>query len=207
MRLVRPCREELAGLFATRTDFAWVCSPWISSGGAAMLHEVMRRASGSLRKLEVWLRISNDDAKAGLSDYRAVAGWIGGLREVVPDLDVQIWTAPHLHAKVVWTECGALVGSANLTLNGYERNVELSVRLEAHEVATQASIRDALRSPMVPVAEDEWKRFVASCGLPEVPPQPSSNGSEEKMPPSIEPAWEEFVATLLSERPPIRGIR
>lgn len=203
MRLVRPCREELAALFTAPTRVAWICSPWISGEGTALLQGVMGKSAGSLRKLEVWLRLSIDDALAGLTDYRAVAAWLDGLRGTTPELEVQLWTSPNLHAKAVWTDSGALVGSSNLTLNGYERNVELSVRLEAHEAASHASIRDALRAPMQAVTEDEWKRFVTSTANLGVAGPTTIGGT---LPPSG-PGWQEFVATLLSERPPVRGIR
>ena len=202
MRLVRPCREELAALFTAPTRNVWVCSPWISGEGAALLRGVMGKSVSSLRKLEVWLRLSVDDARAGLTDYRAVAAWLDELRIAIPELEVQLWTSPNLHAKTVWTDSGALVGSANLTLNGYERNVELSVRLEAHEAAPQWSIRDALRGPMQAVTEERWKGFVASSvDIGVAAPAPVG----ETMPGG--PGWQEFVATLLSERPPVRGIR
>src|SRR5262249_38337181 len=158
MRLVRPCREERAALFAVPTHSAWVCSPWISGGGVALLDGVMGRAPGSLRRLEVWLRLSDDAPPLGLTDYPAVPGWPAGLRSAPHEREIQMWTSLGLHAKVVWTASGAVVGSATLTWKGYERTVELSVRLEAHEAAAQASIRDALRAPMRAVPEDEWKR-------------------------------------------------
>ncbi len=201
MRLVRPCREELGALFVAPICSAWVCSPWISGEGVAMLQGLMGQSASSLRKLEVWLRLSSDDARAGLTDYRAVAGWLDRLRDAVPDLEIQVWTAPNLHAKVVWTTSGALVGSANLTLGGYERNVELAVRLEAEEAASQVSIREILRVPMVAVGDEQWKRFVNSCD--ELEGAFVSSGAGR---PGI-PGWQEFIEALLSERPPILGIR
>ena len=168
-----------------------------------MLRELMQGIAGSLNRLEVWIRLSNDDARAGLTDYPAIAEWITPLRGTARGLEVQIWTAPNLHAKAVWTDRGALVGSANLTLNGYERNIELSVRLEGHEAVAQASIRDALRAPMAAVTEQEWTRFVAICPPAELQATGALDGSKQ---PPTEPGWQEFVATLLSERR-VRGIR
>src|SRR5208283_3324069 len=104
--------------------------------------------------------------------------------------------------------------SANLTSNGYARNLELSVRLEAVEAEQQASVRDVLRQQAREVPLSEWRAFVAAVRTVKLDEaeqadpdsaSPMESGRLEK-PTHPTDDWQEFVGALLSERA-MRGIR
>ena len=84
------------------------------------------------------------DREAGLTDYFALDRWMTWIKAQASNVTITVRTAEHLHAKVIWTDRGALISSANLTSSGYTANVELGVRLEADEAFAQRSIRHVL---------------------------------------------------------------
>src|SRR6266567_8768014 len=181
MRVVAPAPNDLASLFGPETRTIWVCSPWITTDGVDLLR---RALDGSEQKLlwsfELWLRLSEQDRE--VTDYGAIDEFFDELRTAAQDLAISIWTSPRLHAKVVWTERGALIGSANLTGPGFGGNVELAVRLEAAECLGSASIRDVLRQHLVEVPRDLWKAFVAGGEPPQAdePHEPVRNDAQLK---------------------------
>src|SRR5262249_19548875 len=145
-----------------------------------------------LWQLELWIRTGEEDRL--ITDYAAVDQLLVWLRQQAPDLTVRIWTAPRLHAKIFWTERGALIGSANMTGAGCGGNVELGVRLEAEECLAASSIREVLRQGLTEVGIDQWKALVRL-------PAPPTSGV---FPPRDTPAqaeWADMLEKLLSRRP------
>lgn len=158
MRLVKPNQSEFESLFDAETRKVWVCSPWITREGVAMLTKALTVCASALEELDIWFRMTA--AEAQISNFAAIEDFLDSLS--LTNVKVLLHSAPDLHAKVVWTDKGALIGSMNMTKAGYERNPELAVRLEATELATQASIRDVLKVDMQRVSEFAWKRFLIS---------------------------------------------
>lgn len=158
MRLVQPTATEFEALFDGETRRVWICSPWISKEGIALLAKALARAPG-LEELDLWLRV--DASCTAMTDFFAIETFLEHLSQ--SSVRVFIHSAPKLHAKAIWTTKGALIGSMNLTLNGMTgRNVELAVRLEPEEIAAQQSIRELLRVGVERVSEYAWRRFLAS---------------------------------------------
>ncbi len=205
MRLVFPSHDEFLRLFGPRTRTVWICSPWVNTDGAALLHQALARCTLPLLKgLEVWVRLNVQDRQAGLTDYFAIDQLLEWIGREAPHLNITIWTAPNLHAKIFWTEQGALVGSANLTSAGFGGNIELAVRLEPRECAQHGSVPEALRSRMEPVDWPTWKAFLESSA--NAIPQGVSYSLDGHQ--SSGTSWEGFLQELLSNKmPSSRGIR
>ena len=115
------------------------------------------------------------------------------LQGSAPNMKVAVWSGARLHAKVAWTEQGALIGSANLTGAGFGPNVELAVRLEPHECLGVASIREVLRQGVSRVQRTEWETFL---GAPTPPPTKGEKTAEM-----------DISERLLSRRPDFGGLR
>jgi phosphatidylserine/phosphatidylglycerophosphate/cardiolipin synthase-like enzyme len=154
------------------------------------------------------MRLKPEDQEQGLTDFGAVKSLLLMLQERSPQLQILLYTSPVLHAKVIWTEQGAMIGSANLTSAGLCTNLELAVRLESTESNPQSAIRDLLRSSlrpfdlkelealsMVPVRSD-----IAADLATAIDPTAADRDA-----PVQSPTWDNFVEGLLSERPPTGG--
>jgi phosphatidylserine/phosphatidylglycerophosphate/cardiolipin synthase-like enzyme len=204
MRLLCAAKEDLFALFGTNVRNVWISSPWISTDGVDLLRQAIERMGPrGLSVVDVWVRLNLQDRWAGLTDYFALDKLAEWLRKEGPGVRVTFWTSASLHAKIVWTERGALIGSANLTRAGYESNVEASVRLGPEECAAQAAFRETLQARMEIVRDERWREFVQETGQPETGPVPG-----EAVPPGSGEGWQEFLGALLSEKPPhLRGLR
>jgi len=175
MRLVQPSVNEFEALFDGDTRHVWICSPWISKEGIAMLSRALARAPG-LEELDLWLRV--EASESTMSDFAAIETFLDRLSQ--SSVRVYIHSAPNLHAKTIWTTKGALIGSMNLTSNGLTgRNIELAVRLEPEEIAAQQSIRELLRVGVERFSEYAWHRFLAGLS-------PSSEQSVPSEEPTVE---------------------
>jgi hypothetical protein len=200
MRIIQPNASELAALFGPGARTAWICSPWISAEGSSLLKDAFARCDlGNLTQVELWIRLERQAREIGLTDFQAVDKLLRWLREQSQNVRVAIWTAPNLHAKVFWTELGAIIGSANLTSAGFTDNVELAVRLEVHECQGQGSVRDLLRQRVSLVSSHDWEAFVSEKSpLPSASP-PSGDASNVRVG-TESPGWDDLLRTLLSER-------
>jgi phosphatidylserine/phosphatidylglycerophosphate/cardiolipin synthase-like enzyme len=197
MKLARATPAELDAIFAEDTRSVWVCSPWVTRDGLELLKAAMARCNISLLwSFELWTRVDQTEREAGITDYDAIDAFFQFLEEEAPDLKIAIYTAPRLHAKAVWTDSGALVGSANLTGKGFGDNIEVTMRLDREESAAVASLRDELRPQLQLVTRDAWQGFVRGTPLPGPTPPPATKAS----------AWEDFRERLLQGRDP-GGIR
>ncbi|MDI1437115.1 phospholipase D-like domain-containing protein [Polyangium sorediatum] len=202
MRLVRPSAHELEALFGPATRSIWICSPWITTDGARLLGSALSRCTlNRLVAVEIWMRIEEEERAAGFNDYVAVDALLRRLDVEAPSARVTLWSASQLHAKVIWTDQGALIGSANLTGAGFGSNVELAARLEPSECAAQLSIRELLRVDMTEVSRPSWAAFMGEPPSGNQPPaQPQAGLASESQ-------WESFHERLLADlrRGGIRG--
>jgi len=148
----------------------------------------------NIASIEIWLRMNRKDYEAGLTDYKNLSNLITDIQARAPKINISIWQSDNLHAKCYVTERGAIIGSCNLTRAGFESNVELAMRLEAHEALSQLSVRDSMRLDLHQVNKEVWEQFLDS--LEKLPPV------ELKTPPDTNGSWESFVQGILSEGPP-----
>jgi phosphatidylserine/phosphatidylglycerophosphate/cardiolipin synthase-like enzyme len=190
VRIVAPNPAELSALFGPDTRSVWLCSPWITTDGIALLRSAMERCRPKLlSQFELWIRMSEPDR--AITDYPGTDQFLKSLRTSAPNIETAVWSGARLHAKVIWTEQGALIGSANLTGAGFGTNVELCVRLEPSESVGIASIRDVLRQGVSRVPPNEWEVFVTETATTE-----RENIAEM-----------DILEKLLSRRPDFGGIR
>jgi phosphatidylserine/phosphatidylglycerophosphate/cardiolipin synthase-like enzyme len=128
------------------------------------------------------------------------------IKTQAPNVRITVRSAEQLHAKVIWTDRGALISSANLTGSGYTANAELGVRLEAAEAFAQRSIRHVLEKKVRITSESEWKSFLEkserSPGAISLDDEQCLSGSDMEG-----TGWQEFVQQLVARGRPHSGIR
>jgi phosphatidylserine/phosphatidylglycerophosphate/cardiolipin synthase-like enzyme len=210
MRIIRPDVTELAGLFSQSTRDVWICSPWVSRQGVDLVKTALASCDLSrLNKFELWMRLKPEDQEQGLTDFGAVRSLLLMLQEQSPQLQMLLYTSPVLHAKVIWTDHGAMIGSANLTSAGLCTNLELGVRLESTECNPQTGIRDALRPSLRPFDLKELETLSTVPVQPNIAIEFVTKVDPMVVDTAVEPArtstWDNFVEALLSERPPTGG--
>ncbi len=203
LKLARATPSELDAIFGEDTRSVWVCSPWITVDGLALLRTAIARCDLSLLwSFELWTRVDEAEREAGITDFGAIDAFFELLEREAPDLKISIHTAPDLHAKAIWTDSGALVGSANLTGKGFGENIEITMRLDREEAAAVATLRDALRPELEAVDRRDWRRFVRGKPLPHPAPKPAVKHAPHpaKKPASTSRAFEDFRERLLQQR-------
>lgn len=127
--------DDLKVIVAAASQKLTVCTPFFSAEGVAILFDYLPLAS----KLVFITRLSPSDWLHGVSDPDALAT----LLEILNEKHERIFLTIHqrLHAKAYLAdESIGLVGSANLSVGGFDTNFELMVRLGAEEVGKAHTI-------------------------------------------------------------------
>jgi phosphatidylserine/phosphatidylglycerophosphate/cardiolipin synthase-like enzyme len=209
VRILRPDVATFQSLFGPMTRTIWICSPWISSQGSALLKTAIERCEMSkIEEIELWMRLEPDDQRFGMTDFGAVASLITWIEAQMPAVNLFLRTSPTLHAKVFWTDCGALIGSANLTSAGLSSNIELDVLLDAVEAADQCTVRKTHRPSLRPFDKSELEELsrisvadTSVLGGREDAPTPGQVSDDT----AAGESWDNFVQELLSDRHPTGG--
>lgn len=150
MQVVRPRAEALQARFAEGTEVL-VSVPfytreslnWISPGDGG--------------SLEFWTRLNPFDWANGVSDPEALLEFLDDLGDDRTHLRVH----RALHAKIyVVDDQWAWVGSANLTVSAFNRNVEVACQLEDDEVAPVLDMVDGLRVSMTEIDTEDLRSFI-----------------------------------------------
>lgn len=129
MRIVRPDEKTLTSLFQNRMESILIVSPYISPGGIQMLLKVFTSHACKTEKMEFWIRLSPEDHANGLTDYHTLLKFLKIVKNQLKT-KIEVRHCEKLHAKIYMTPNLALVGSANLTSNGFGSNVEAVVLLD-----------------------------------------------------------------------------
>jgi hypothetical protein len=129
----------------------WLCTPYMSTAGIDRIARSLTSQPGVI----VRTRLSPSDWAAGVSDPDALADFLCQLE--TQGVSVEIGILQRLHAKLyVADEARGILGSANLTVGGFQANAELAVLLNAA----------AARSAVVMLrAWDDQTSFVAPAQL------------------------------------------
>lgn len=118
--------------------------PWVTPG-----------EDGSL---EFWTRLNPFDWATGASDPDSLLSFI---ETELSDSRVTLRAHRALHAKIYLVDDDwAWVGSANLTVSGFNRNIELVCELEGEEVASLQQMIDTLRPSMSEISAEELGAFL-----------------------------------------------
>jgi phospholipase D-like protein len=127
-----PDWSTLGTLIGSARSSLLLCSPYVSTGGIERVFDLLSTPV----RLEIVTRLSPSDWANGISDPKALAAL---LRLLADDgWPLTLWVHQRLHAKVYIADSeGCVIGSANLTEGGFDRNFELVVSGGA-DLASQA---------------------------------------------------------------------
>lgn len=105
-----------------------ICSPFYSASGIGHMFDHFIVGTS----LSFWTRLSPSDWLSGISDPLSLLAFLELLEQ--DNHSVELGIHQRLHAKLyIADEAIALVGSANLTEGGFDRNFELMVRFQEEE--------------------------------------------------------------------------
>jgi hypothetical protein len=121
--IVRPNWEDLQRLISSAHESLLMCAPYYSSDGIGRLFDSLQGEPA----VTFWGRLSPTDWANGISSPEDLLVFAQLLGEA--DLSLSLGFHPRLHAKAYAAdESELLLGSANLSANGFINNLELMVR-------------------------------------------------------------------------------
>ena len=128
-----PCKDALAALIDDAQAELHIVSPYITVAGAAL---IMSRGEAETRQQSVDLKILTDlnplSVCQGSCDPQAILDLIRSFRRT------RVHHLPRVHAKIVVADRAvAMIGSANLTEGGIEKNYEYNIKVASKEAASR----------------------------------------------------------------------
>jgi hypothetical protein len=105
--------KELLEVASSARKRLWILTPFVTVGGIQPLLDARTRGV----EVRLITRLNDRDAITGALDYRALATLVAGR------VNVRYWGS-ELHAKLWLVDGSACFGSANLTRQAFERNIE-----------------------------------------------------------------------------------
>lgn len=117
-----PDWATLRGVIETAQESLMLCSPYISTEGVDRVFDALERPLD----VSVVTRLSPSDWANGISDPEALLALLQMLEG--ENWPVHLWVHQRLHAKAyVADKQNCLLGSANLSAGGFDRNFELAI--------------------------------------------------------------------------------
>ena len=127
-----PTWTALGALIGSASSSLLLCSPYVSGSGINRVFDLL----GDPVEVEIVTRLSPSDWANGVSDPEALVALLKLLAD--EGWPVTLWIHQRLHAKVYIADSAqCILGSANLTEGGFDRNFELVVTGGA-DLASQA---------------------------------------------------------------------
>lgn len=126
--IIVPTWVDFQEVVSSANERLTICSPYYTEAGVEkVLDNLMAHTS-----LIVLTRLSPSDWVSRVSDPQALLALLDLLSEAGHQIDLHI--LQRLHAKAYLADAAlALVGSSNLSEGGFERNLEIMVRLRGAE--------------------------------------------------------------------------
>lgn len=155
--LKSPEWQDLENLIANAKESLLVCSPYITSDGLEHVFDLLKEKI----IIDFVTRLSPTDWLFGASDPKALLDFLVLLDE--DGWETSLHVHQRLHAKAyIGDKSNCIVGSANLTAGGFDRNFELSL-IATGETALQADtlIREEIDARSLQINLDDFKEWVA----------------------------------------------
>ena len=156
---ISPTVTQLRDVIRSSNGHLLLCSPFISSPA---LNIVAESLPVSVTAVEVWTRLEPRDWLTGISDPEGLLDFMQQIKCKVGAVPVR--QASNLHAKIIVSNGPtALAGSANLTMGGFERNMEASRIVSGAEITELRTLVGQMRPRLQPVSQDQFEIFVSQC--------------------------------------------
>ncbi len=156
---MRPDIDTLRAVISSSTGNLILCSPFIRKEALEIVQVSLPLA---VSQVEIWTRLSFHDWLTGASEPDGLLEFRDEIVGAGHKFDLR--QGMHLHAKAVISNGEvALAGSANLTIAGYRRNLELIRLVDGNEVSQLRTIIDRMRTHLTPVGDQELREFVKRC--------------------------------------------
>lgn len=155
----RPEIDTLQEVIRSSSGNLVLCSPFIRR---EVLEIVQVALPPEITEVEVWTRLSFRDWLTGASEPDGLLDF----RDEIVDAGRQfgVRQGSRLHAKVVLSDGElALAGSANLTMGGFRRNLELVRVVDGAEVGQLRGVVNQIRPELTRVTTAELRDFVTQC--------------------------------------------
>lgn len=127
-RIIRASWDDFRRIVESAHEHLLICVPYYSKEGLRQLSDVFYRDA----KLNFISRLSPSDWLSGVSDPKALLAWFEFLQNQNRSPIFTIHQQLHAKAYLADRTIG-LVGSANLSIGGFDRNFEIMVELDANE--------------------------------------------------------------------------
>ena len=154
-----PTWRDVQGLASAAKSQLLICTPYYSKEGVGRVFDVM---SDPGPRLEFWTRLSPSDWVSGASQPDELLVLCQLFAESQGGAELHV--SQRLHAKAYAADDHDLmVGSANLSVGGFDANIELMVRFRNDDAAAQiAKIRSEFTPRLTLVDLDRLAEWVAS---------------------------------------------
>lgn len=140
--ILRPTWTHFQNLVASAHERLIICSPYYTEAGVERVFDSLNDGTS----LTVWTRLSPSDWVNRVSDPQALLALLDLLGEAGHQIHLRI--VQRLHAKAyVADDALALVGSSNLSEGGFERNLEIMVRLQGAEAEAVSRLLEETYTP------------------------------------------------------------
>lgn len=163
MKIFKPDKDSFELLIKEKPKKIIICSPWISTEGVKMLTEtILSRDLSEMECLEIWFRVTTDDFIFNRTDYQ---GLLDFCQQIVKSCGLSILSLRQdekLHAKFYQCDNYYYIGSANLTLNGFGKNIEIMLEDNVNHHEILIGIMN-LREKLSSVSLLQIKNFIKMC--------------------------------------------
>jgi phosphatidylserine/phosphatidylglycerophosphate/cardiolipin synthase-like enzyme len=169
MTIHPPTFELLQGILQPGGGQLFICAPFMSS---TALERVRRKLDShgwqNFTALEIWIFLNIDAHRAGVMNYLALQEFVAHASNTQSiGIAASLFHHANLHAKVYRSDHGALVTSANLTSQAFQKNVESCVFFSKSELGLVDKWIEKTREQMMKrLTRRKFNEFVGS--LPDV---------------------------------------
>lgn len=160
VQLVNPDWNDLSEIIKSAKASLTLCAPYVSTDGVNHLFDYLPQSPLTMR---IVTRVSPSDWANGISDPQALLSLMELLHG--DQWQLEFWVHQRLHAKAYIADVEkCLMGSANLSIGGFDRNFELAVIGNAELAKSVADmIETELESRAKKIDLDVFSGWVKNC--------------------------------------------
>ncbi len=172
MNVLSPSYKMLKDILKPGAEHVVIAAPFMTKAGLQVVEKALNAHRwGGIKQLEIWVSLSKEAHCAGVMDFVALLNFIEVACALQPQsIEIELFEALYLHAKVFRSRHGALVTSANLSDRAFNTNVEIGILTRpGKELQTvDAWLNETRRTKMKTLTYNRFRKFVHN--LPEVTP-------------------------------------
>ena len=154
-----PDVEVLREVISASEGDLLLCSPYVSTPALSIVADALPRAVSTI---EFWTKLDPRDWITGASDPEGLLDFIHQVQGQVNHIALR--HDRYLHAKMIVSDGRkAMAGSANLTVGGFRRNMEVARVVTGRELNQLREVANGLRPQLTLVMQDQLAEFVSNC--------------------------------------------